>query len=281
MSAAALSFSSAQTANQPSRNPAAWQRYTLKNGEFSVLLPTLPAMTTISEAYNNFNEERVERTIAAYADGAVYAIWVFEYRGKKQSLSEIMTEFPRNPEHFKRELNLHGVRGKEYGYENDEVAELTQFYESQKKIYVFEAFGSTLGNIKRDLPKFLDSIDFSDKSDGEVMVDGPGLQTEGPPPQAAEIFSGRVVTSKARAVSKPQPSYTALARKNQVTGTIVIRCVFSSYGTIRNVHVMSELPDGLTQQATSAAARIRFVPAIKDGHFVSMWMELQYNFNLY
>ena len=31
----------------------------------------------------------------------------------------------------------------------------------------------------------------------------------------------------------------------------------------------------------AAAKGIRFVPATKDGHPVSMWMELQYNFNLY
>jgi len=44
---------------------------------------------------------------------------------------------------------------------------------------------------------------------------------------------------------------------------------------------MSTLPDGLTEMATEAARKIRFIPAIKDGRFVSMWMELQYNFNLY
>jgi hypothetical protein len=26
---------------------------------------------------------------------------------------------------------------------------------------------------------------------------------------------------------------------------------------------------------------IKFVPATKDGHQVSMWMQLEYNFNLY
>jgi hypothetical protein len=44
---------------------------------------------------------------------------------------------------------------------------------------------------------------------------------------------------------------------------------------------MSGLEHGLTEKATAAGRQIKFIPAIKDGRFVSMWMELQYNFNLY
>jgi len=95
------------------------------------------------------------------------------------------------------------------------------------------------------------------------------------------IFGGNEVTSKARVLEKPEPTYTAVARRNQVTGTVVLRAVFSSDGTVTNIHAVSTLPDGLTEQAIGAARKIRFVPATKDGHSVSMWMELQYNFNLY
>ena len=95
------------------------------------------------------------------------------------------------------------------------------------------------------------------------------------------VFSGREVTSKARVLSKPEPTYTEAARKNQITGTVVLRAVFSSGGTVTNIHAVSGLPDGLTERAIAAAKSIRFVPATKDGRPVSMWMELQYNFNLY
>jgi len=95
------------------------------------------------------------------------------------------------------------------------------------------------------------------------------------------IFSGREVNSKARVLSKPEPTYTESARKNQITGTVVLRAVFSSGGSVTNIHAVSGLPDGLTERAIAAAKQIRFVPATKDGRPVSMWMELQYNFNLY
>jgi TonB family protein len=100
-------------------------------------------------------------------------------------------------------------------------------------------------------------------------------------PDYNKIFSGKEVTSKARVLEKPEPTYTEAARKNQITGTVVLRAVFSSSGQVTNIHAVSGLGDGLTERAIAAAKNIRFVPATKDGHPVSMWMELQYNFNLY
>ncbi len=95
------------------------------------------------------------------------------------------------------------------------------------------------------------------------------------------IFSGKDVTSKARVLEKPEPQYTEAARKNQITGVVIIRAVFSASGQVTNISAISKLPDGLTEKAIAAARQIRFVPATKDGRPVSMWMQLEYNFNLY
>lgn len=95
------------------------------------------------------------------------------------------------------------------------------------------------------------------------------------------IFTGRDVTSKARLISKPEPQYTEDARKNQIVGTVVLKVVFASNGSVTNIRTVSGLPHGLTERAIAAARQIKFVPATKDGHPVSMWMQLEYNFNLY
>ena len=95
------------------------------------------------------------------------------------------------------------------------------------------------------------------------------------------IFTGKDVTTKARLISKPEPQYTEDARKNQVTGTVVLKVVFASNGSVQNIRTVSVLPYGLTERAIAAARQIKFVPATKDGHQVSMWMQLEYNFNLY
>ena len=97
----------------------------------------------------------------------------------------------------------------------------------------------------------------------------------------SRIFTGRDVTTKARLISKPEPQYTEDARKNQITGTVVLKVVFASNGTVQNIRTVSGLPHGLTERAITAARQIKFVPATKDGHQVSMWMQLEYNFNLY
>jgi TonB family protein len=96
-----------------------------------------------------------------------------------------------------------------------------------------------------------------------------------------EVYSGKEVTTKPRVLSKPEPLYTEEARKNQVAGIVVLRCVFAANGRVLMCRVLSGLSDGLTESALASARRITFNPATKDGKPVSTWMELQYHFNLY
>ena len=115
-----------------------------------------------------------------------------------------------------------------------------------------------------------------DRNDGGG---GPGGGGGGFDPN--KIYSGKEVTSKARVLSKPEPQYTEEARKNQVTGTVVLRAVFTSGGQVTNIRAVSGLPYGLTERAIAAARLIKFVPATKDGRPVPMYIQLEYNFNLY
>lgn len=95
------------------------------------------------------------------------------------------------------------------------------------------------------------------------------------------IFTGRDVTQKARVLSKPEPQYTESARKYSVQGTVILRAVFTGSGEVNNIKVVKGLPHGLTERALRAAREIKFSPAQKDGRDVSMFLQLEYNFNLY
>jgi len=95
------------------------------------------------------------------------------------------------------------------------------------------------------------------------------------------ILTGKEVQQKARVLSKPEPSYTEPARLAGVTGTVVLRAVFAADGEVKRVFVMRALGYGLTTAAVKAARLIKFTPAIKDGQPVSMFIQLEYNFNLY
>lgn len=94
-------------------------------------------------------------------------------------------------------------------------------------------------------------------------------------------FTAREVEQRARLLFKPEPQYTEEARRNQVTGTVMLRVVFSSSGEVVQIRAVRTLPFGLTERAIAAARQIRFVPAMKGGHAVSVHMQLEYNFNLY
>jgi TonB family protein len=95
------------------------------------------------------------------------------------------------------------------------------------------------------------------------------------------VYPPHDVGTRARVISKPEPQYTEQARRNQVTGTVVLRVIFSSAGEVTNIQAVQKLGDGLTEKAIAAAREIRFVPAMRNGRPVSIYMQLEYNFNLY
>ena len=95
------------------------------------------------------------------------------------------------------------------------------------------------------------------------------------------LYSGKEVTTKARVLSKPEPQYTEDARRNQVTGTVMLRAIFAADGNVTAIFPVKALPSGLTRMSIRAARRIKFVPATMDGKPVSVLMYLEYNFNLY
>jgi TonB family protein len=82
-------------------------------------------------------------------------------------------------------------------------------------------------------------------------------------------------------VAKPEAGYTEEARRNQVTGTVVLKAILSSSGRVQSITAVKQLPNGLTEKAIMAARNIRFIPAVKDGKYVSQYILIEYTFNLY
>jgi len=101
------------------------------------------------------------------------------------------------------------------------------------------------------------------------------------PTAETTTFSGKVVTQKARVVRKPEPQYTERARMAGVEGTVVLRAILASDGEVKHIVITRALGYGLTTRAIHAARQIKFQPAIKDETPVSVYIQLEYNFNLY
>jgi TonB family protein len=98
---------------------------------------------------------------------------------------------------------------------------------------------------------------------------------------APAAFFGWEVSDKVRVLSRPEPTYTISARRWGIVGTVILRAIFSSTGTVEHILVLRSLPADLTEESIQAAKKIKFIPATRAGKPVSSIVELQYNFNLY
>ncbi|MDQ6653767.1 MAG: hypothetical protein M3Y84_13625, partial [Acidobacteriota bacterium] len=135
--------------------PAGWVRYTVKGEEFSVSLPVMPAMTTQTVHILKLDKDRQQRVIGAYADGVVYAIYAFENPKRRQSLEDLIAELHRESENrTPNKLTLGGFNGKEYSFQSPDRSGVSQFYITDRHVYLFEAVGSILGNPDVAIPKF-------------------------------------------------------------------------------------------------------------------------------
>jgi TonB family protein len=93
--------------------------------------------------------------------------------------------------------------------------------------------------------------------------------------EGEKVYAGREVTRRARVKSKPEPEYATPG----IGGTVVLRAVFSASGKVTNIRVVSGVPGGFTEAAVKAARKISFEPAIKDGRYVSQYIQLEYHFH--
>ena len=227
---------------------------------------------------------RVSQDMDAYLDTTAELIWDGLLKPAREQLDAKDRVFAWMG--YERELPPEGVPGREYTVRLNDVAGTAEFFVVREHLYVL----LVMGNLGADLPKekFFASFRASTSSPAissmtkpiENVINGPGPSSIGVE-DYGRVFTGREVTQKVRILEKPEPTYSENARRFSVQGTVVLRAVFSKDGEVTNIKVVSKLPHGLTQRSIDAARAIRFTPAMKDGQPVSMWMELQYNFNLY
>lgn len=103
--------------------------------------------------------------------------------------------------------------------------------------------------------------------------------------QNDEVFSPKQVLQKAVVKSRPSPSYPDWLRE-WGQATVVLRAILRSSGEITDIKVReirpdilpSELAKDLVDRCTKAARKIKFKPATKDGHEVSQYILIEYNF---
>jgi TonB family protein len=94
--------------------------------------------------------------------------------------------------------------------------------------------------------------------------------------------AGRGNSSDGRPVplNKPRPNYTEDARRARVEGIVRIRALVGANGSVRDVRLLTHLPDGLDEEAILAVKQMQFKPAMKDNEPVAFWVTIEVEFNM-
>jgi protein TonB len=79
----------------------------------------------------------------------------------------------------------------------------------------------------------------------------------------------------------PEPEFTEQARQAKVTGKVVVYLQVNPEGRPMHVRIVRGLGMGLDQKALEAVRQYKFKPATKDGHPVTVEMNIEVNFHIY
>ena len=99
---------------------------------------------------------------------------------------------------------------------------------------------------------------------GTVASTGFGAAAAGPP-SGSGMAHAQPVTTSIVVTQKPEPQYTAEAREMHIQGDVTLEVRFAATGEVQVLRVVNGLGHGLDEQARTAAERIRFKPATRDG----------------
>jgi len=94
------------------------------------------------------------------------------------------------------------------------------------------------------------------------------------------VFSVGSVTVRPQILGRPTPGYTDEARRNQIEGSVRVSVLLKADGAVSDIKVARGLGYGLDEKAIEAARQLRFVPAQKDGHAVSVRLSVEFKFSL-
>ena len=87
--------------------------------------------------------------------------------------------------------------------------------------------------------------------------------------------------SAPKQIYSPDPEYSEEARKAKYQGTCVLSLIVGPDGKPRDIHVARSLGLGLDEKAIEAVTTWKFEPAQKDGHPVSVAINVEVQFRLY
>jgi TonB family protein len=279
--------------------PVVWEKYKIGRHELSIDLPKMPIRNGSQDMCSNFQKH----SFFSYADETMYEVTVV------QKIDLPIPQICRERRLFSD--STLAARLAEIRSSKPEMSE-TSVMQSGRQAYKFAGGEDVrwiipdmekdrwieLGVIRRDDRKsfedsFVKSLDLAVAAGKEV---GKGAPTViGDPVQAADIkllavpdegdakpgAAKQIVANPLRMIVKPKAVYTDVARRSNTQGTVRLRITLLANGSVGEIAVLKDLPNGLTEQALEAARKIVFLPARINGVPVSKSVTVEYGFNIY
>lgn len=280
-------FSGGLAAPGPATQPNPdWERFRSVKDGFSVLLPEWPSV--VNRGQYRSAPVRGARNYAAYGDGVVYFLLSFENPDHEKPLdyfldTQLRVNELRNSEvSAGHEISNGSSKGQQYAITKSDYRKsftypgVLRLYETKNRVLAQVAIGRD--ETDPAVGKFLQSLEISEKPNGKDI--GAGATYADSAPNSDSQVMPNEVSRKVMILIKPEPQYTEDERRQRLRGGVVLRAVLSASGKVTNIQVVSGLPE-LAQSAIEVAHKIYFIPAAKDGRFISTFVELQYNFDIY
>lgn len=271
--------------------PTVWEDYFVKDENVTVQMPKLPVF------FNGGDACRGEKTLifAAYSDDVVYFLLITsktkspEYcRNRKKFDEKSFNERIQNLKNANKSSKIIENANEVKFVDEKGIYKLINDYEN-KRWFELQVFGAN--ESKAEVKKFLDSLKIGENSVGKEIgkgatrnygdqnvSDDETLMPKNKSP-IPKTFDNNV--ENINFILKPKAVYTDAARQNQIQGTVRVKVTFLANGGIGSIDPTSNLPFGLTEQAISAASKIFFIPAKKQGKPINVVKIVEYNFAIY
>ena len=110
-----------------------------------------------------------------------------------------------------------------------------------------------------------------------ALVLAPAQEPGSHEPGAQRIGNG---ISQPVPIFRPDPDYSAKARKAKVQGTVILSIIVDENGEPTHIRVVKPLGMGLDEKAIEAVEKWRFKPGMKDGRPVKVYANIEVNFRL-
>jgi TonB family protein len=269
-----------------------WVRFSPEGASFSLLLPARP-----SGATKNDKSGMKVQTFKVKTDSTEYqVVWLTNVPQQILLQGPLNVLFPRSLEDILKsarkagkkdlvtthqdEITLNGCQGRESTMESASASIQAKCFIAGHDFITLAVLHPKEESAPADTKRFLDSLLLPDlkvasspqgrATSGAGTATSPGSQDE-----AAIKVDTRPIP-----LNRPRPEYTDRARNHGVQGMVRIRALVEADGSVKDVRLVSHLPDGLDEAAIKAVRKMRFKPATKDGQPVAFWVTLEVEFNL-